>query len=312
MFLLRGVVIATGVFGMVYVVLSAVVVALGRWAWFLRAIRRAGGGRLLFAVRTLPLWSAVAFVAGLTVPAYLYLEPRAREEAIGALALSAAALAAAVLISGAYRVNAALLQALCFRREYARRSRPHTTVSGHQVYEFRDAQPAVLVIGILRPMVLVSSGAMAMLDADELDAAVRHELSHVAHGDNLKKLLLAFCGFPLLRPLEGEWQGQVEMEADATAALDQARALDLASALVKMARVPATGPAPRLSLALVSGPDNARAIQKRVARLVDYSGIRPKPHRAMYWLVLVAGIALAIDYASLLAHAHELSELFIR
>lgn len=310
MFWLRGLVIAAGVFATVYVGVSAAVAALSRASRCRRAMRRIGGGSLLFGARMSPLWAAAAVVALLTVPSYFYLEPRNRDEGIGAAALFAAALAAVILVSGAWRTAVALVRAARFRKDYLRRSQRTTTAAGQEIYRFPDERPAVLVAGILRPTVLVSSGASAMLDAAELSAAVRHELAHVQHGDNLKKLLLRCCGFPLLGSLEAEWQGQVEIDADAAAASDQRQALDLASALVKMARAPAWKAAPHLSVALVSGPEHS--IRERVERLVDHAA-PPRRHRwAMYSVLFLGGTTLAIHYAALLAAAHELSELFIR
>src|SRR3954470_19700728 len=99
MFFLRGAIIALAVFGILYIGASATIAALVRWVP-LRRWNRAGA---LFVLRTLPLWAAAVVVLLLTVPSFLYLEPRENAEPVGMFAWLAAAAAAVLFATGLVR-----------------------------------------------------------------------------------------------------------------------------------------------------------------------------------------------------------------
>src|SRR3954470_24761703 len=156
MFFLRGVIIALAVFGILYIGGAGAIAALVRWLP-LRRWNRAGA---LFLLRTLPLWAAAVVVLLLTVPSFVYLEPRENAEPVGTFAWLAAVLAAGVFAAGALRAVDAALKAGRFRRRFLEGSEPIATASGLRAYVFTSDEPVLLVTGLLHPTVLVSSAAV--------------------------------------------------------------------------------------------------------------------------------------------------------
>ena len=74
--------------------------------------------------------------------------------------------------------------------------------------------PAMTAAGIVRPRILLSSAAEFVLNTNELQTALNHEVAHVRRRDNLKKLLLRFVAFPGMNGLETAWLEATEMAAD--------------------------------------------------------------------------------------------------
>jgi hypothetical protein len=102
-----------------------------------------------------------------------------------------------------------------------------------------DPVPRAFCVGLLRPKVYLTSGAIAALDAAERDAVIAHERAHARRRDPLRLLLtratadaLFFC--PGARQLAERTSDLAELDADASA--DQ-RAL--ASAMLRLDSVSA-------------------------------------------------------------------------
>lgn len=308
MFLLRGAVISLEVFFLSYVLLSAAVVIL--WRLLGQTCRRSSAP-ILFWTRMLPLLGATTAVACFILPSFLYLEPHAAEESIGAIALLFALCGALLLAAGcggamwAWRKTSQLVVP-CLQQ--ARRLGAR---DGIAAYEFASAVPAVLVTGIWRPKLLLSKRALELLDDDEMHAAIRHEAAHVRRRDNLKKLALRFCRFPGLNSLEREWLGAAEMTADDDAAGEQSSALELASALLKMARGPAQPVIPELGMTLI--PERGAAVAVRIERLLNWEPSPPPRSRHYPWALLLGSVvAVAMHYAWVLVRVHEFTEFLVR
>ncbi|MGD8815771.1 MAG: hypothetical protein PVJ51_01205, partial [Acidobacteriota bacterium] len=98
-------------------------------------------------------------------------------------------------------------------------------------------------------------------------AILQHEAAHLENRDNLKRLLMfsaphLLAGVMLSRSLERGWQQAAEEVADDRAGAP--RALDLAAALIKVARLAQGCPAPPATVAaFCQGGD----IDRRVRRL---------------------------------------------
>ena len=175
--------------------------------------------------------------------------------------------------------------------------------------------PAMMATGILRRRVLLSSTAESVLTAGELRTALSHEMEHVRRWDNLSKLLLRLVAFPGLRGLETAWLEACEMAADEAAVTNTVEALDLAAALIKLARFNPLEPALDLTAAIVHGP--ASLMNARVERLLAWSeSLRMQPERCSVWYgpsVALATVAmLAITYTQLLVHLHTATEWLVR
>jgi len=145
--------------------------------------------------------------------------------------------------------------------------------------------------------------------------AIRHEMAHVRGRDNLKKMVLRFYAFPFFSSLEREWLMAVEMAADDAAVTDERTALDLASALIKIARASAGTMAPELAMSLV--PEKGARLSVRIQRLLSWQ--RPvsarRPYLNLRKIVALGGLAavlIALNYSWVLAQMHEFTELLVR
>lgn len=124
-----------------------------------------------------------------------------------------------------------------------------------------SATPFCFTSGWLRPRVLVSTGFIALLDPEELEAALQHEHYHVIHRDPLKILLSrsltrAFWLFPILRDLTERYLVDKELAADQFAVARCRDRWSLASALVKLLR--AGAPAQPPAIAAFTGTNQLR------------------------------------------------------
>jgi Zn-dependent protease with chaperone function len=180
--------------------------------------------------------------------------------------------------------------------------------------------PTMTAAGIVRPKVLLSATAESVLTANELQAALNHEVAHVRRCDNLKKLLLRFVAFPGMAGLEDAWLKVTEMAADDAAVSNTSEALDLAAALIKLSRLRPVElgfveARAGLTTALVHG--SASVVNARVERLLAWSDERlASPNRFFPWYGLGAAAAtvavFAFTYSQLLAHVHRATEWLVR
>lgn len=102
------------------------------------------------------------------------------------------------------------------------------------VREIVADEPLIFVAGSFRPIIYVSSGALARLSDAELSAALAHERAHARYGDQILMSALLFCTdlVPLnVDPLTELYRDAREFAAD-HAAIATADPLDLASAIL--------------------------------------------------------------------------------
>jgi Zn-dependent protease with chaperone function len=171
--------------------------------------------------------------------------------------------------------------------------------------------PALLLVGIRRPKVMVSDMAAVVLSGDELQAAVRHEFGHMRSWDNLKKVLIGATPFPGMRGLESAWREAAELAADDAAVANRQDALNLAAALIKLSRSSKQWSEPALASGLVSG---SCSIRLRVGRLLEWRAADRRLQRAWPWtlLVLIPMIAgMVSNYGAMLVLTHRLTELLV-
>lgn len=233
---------------------------------------------LLFALRAAPAALALVAVATLLAPAYFIHEPAGTEEEVSFKLAALAALAAFGLMLAAWRAAASYAATRKVRRALMRRAEP-LDLRGVSVPAFRVEHqlPLVAVVGVFRPRMFVASRLFDALGADEIAAAVSHELGHVLACDNLKRTLMRACRDALLvapwsRQLERAWSAEAESAADEFAARagGRAQAISLASALVKIARLmPDTGLAAMPGVALLV--DGEANVAERVDRLLAFA-----------------------------------------
>ena len=267
-------------------------------AWMAARIvetRERPGAGLLIAIRLMPAASAIFFTSVLFLPAHWVYEPSGSDEMFGTAMSLVAVLGAALVTRGGWRALRALSQDL----QLASLTRKSATPLAAGAYEVRGVH-GVSLAGVLQPRILVGTAAAEALTAAELDVAIAHERAHQRSRDNLKRFLMhcapdLFGWSAAARRIEARWQAESEREADARAVRgDERRAVVLASALVKVARLTrrpgAIGPSPAWSAFHVPTLLEARVTRLVSGRLDAARGFQP-PWRA------VAAAALAIPAA---------------
>jgi Zn-dependent protease with chaperone function len=137
-----------------------------------------------------------------------------------------------------------------------------------------DPRPAAYCVAGPPAAIVVTSGALAVLDQPQLEAVLAHEGAHLAHGHHVlatvtRGLAAAFPGIPLFTRGAAEVARLTEMAADDTAARTSGRTA-LAAALVAIATGAAWSSAafssPGIPLGAMAAA--ARAVPDRVERLL--------------------------------------------
>src|SRR5262245_12331913 len=165
------------------------------------------------------------------------------------------------------------------------------------------------------------------LTSEEMAAAIAHECGHLAARDNLKRAALRACRdalaiLPCGARLDRAWAEASEVAADEHAARgERAVALDLASALIKIARLVPEGVKPTMPASALLIGDGADGISQRVRRLACMgaldnvsSGGRVFDSKVWPWAcfaaILTSAILLATSPSALLA-AHKVIEIAV-
>jgi Zn-dependent protease with chaperone function len=278
-----------------------------RWPAALRA-------RVLFLLRIGPALSAIFFVALFFVPSYLAYEPRVTTEGVS---LKLAALAAASLIG----LTLAILRAIASWRATARltadwllHAEP-VCIAGLNIpaFCFEHAFPIIAIVGVIRPKLFIARRVLNSLTEDEIAAAIAHECGHLAARDNLKRGSLRACRDALLiipcgRALDCAWSEASECAADEYAAREGRKmALDLASALVKIARMIPCGVRPTMPAGVfLIGDDEGSSLKSRVRRLIELAAQynpRLQPKLSLTSLIwIIAGFV--VISSAVLANTH--------
>jgi Peptidase family M48 len=235
---------------------------------------------VLCLLRTLPVVGGVAIVALLFAPAYLTHEPRDSHEEI-TLNLAIVALFSALgvilaVVRGIVSWRATARLTADWLRNAERISLPGITMPA---FRMEHQFPVVAIVGTFRPQLFIANQIFQSLTGAELSAALAHEVGHVIARDNLKRGLIRACRDTLLiipcgRSLDNAWKEASEGAADEYAARrDRMVGLDLASALVKIARLVPFGSKPTLPAGayFVNGEDPS-GFKVRVRNLVKLAG----------------------------------------
>jgi peptidase M48-like protein len=167
-----------------------------------------------------------------------------------------------------------------------------------------DPRPAAYCVAGHPAAIVLTSGALEVLDASQLGAVLAHERAHLAHGDHrlhtiTQGLAAAFPGVPLFSRGTGEVARLTEMSADDSAARCSGRTA-VATALLALATgqaVPgALLPGPAVPGPAVAAPvlpraglaASAHAVPARIDRLL-------RPPRPATTVAVTAALALALS-----------------
>jgi len=99
--------------------------------------------------------------------------------------------------------------------------------------------PLSFAVHVKRPTVVMSEKLLTLLNKDEIEAVMAHELAHIKNSDtSLKSLVTAYKTVlpfdPMIRIVEAAFHREREMVADETAARVTRKPLALAMALIKI------------------------------------------------------------------------------
>jgi len=308
MFVARGLLVSLAFFAAVYCPLSLLVLLAWRGVKHIGHATAGSNANLWFGLRILPFTVSAAITVFFTFPSFWLLERRALDEDTGTFALALCSLI--ILGAGLFRVFK--LQARTTRTVRQWLLAP-TIAEGADsvVLSASHGAPALIVVGVRRPRVMVSDRASNVLSEDELRVALRHELGHVRSRDNLKKVLISATPFPGMGDIERAWQEAGELAADEAAVGNRREALDLASALIKLSRYSKPWPEPLSAIGLVSA---SCSIDSRVRRLLQWRAPERRGEHARHWILLVLFIVILVvgsNYGATLMLTHRLTEVLV-
>jgi Zn-dependent protease with chaperone function len=243
----------------------------------LRNISARARAEILFAMRVGPAALAAICVGFLLVPAYVGYEPYGTTEVVSRKLAGLALLSAAGLAFAWWRTCRSWLATRALLREWLSEAQ-QISLDGADIraYRLQHAFPIIAVVGTLRPRLFLAEQVLETLTEEELTAAIAHEHGHLAARDNLKRSVLHACRnalmiFPFGRSLDRAWAEAAESAADEHAArANPERALNLASALVKIARMVPVGASANVPLAAyLVGAEQTHGVKDRVKRLIE-------------------------------------------
>ncbi|HEY3382497.1 MAG TPA: M48 family metalloprotease [Vicinamibacterales bacterium] len=240
-------------FGAVNIGLSGLIAFLG-WSGQRGAIpsHLASTPRALLVLRLLPGMASLWFILLVFLPAQWRFEPEGVEETAGVCLMVLAAAGAAILATTAGRALRDLRATRQMEHSWRAagcdetRQPPVDRFPG-SFHWLTDPAPVLALVGIRRPRLFLSRSLVDALTPDELAVGLSHELAHRESRDNVKRALVSCCPDLLRwttggRHIEQRWRAAMEFAADARAAAgDPRRALSLASALLKVARLTPPG-----------------------------------------------------------------------
>jgi len=262
------------------------------WRGLARCARRwsaATRAQVIFTLRVFPAMAALISVAAFLIPAYAAHEPRHTAEVVGAKLAALASVSAIGIALAAWRGMAAWLATQRLTADWLRHAEP-IQVDGMAIpsYRIRHSFPVIAVVGVIRPKLFVAGHVFDSLSGEEISAVVAHEGGHLAARDNLRRGVIRACRdvltiVPCGQRLDRAWAEASESAADEHGASAGASvALDLAAALIKIARLVPEGARPTMPAGALLIGDDPGSIGWRVHRLTQLAaaGDRPQERRA--------------------------------
>jgi Zn-dependent protease with chaperone function len=266
---------------------------------------------ILFRLRLLPI--SIALLATIQgVASFVMFEPRGEAETFGRVLVGLALMAVGLLVVGTARLIATAVATRRALRRWMATAEP-IVLAGITVpaYAIDSVFPVVAVVGIIRPRLIIARTVIATCTAEELRAILSHEGRHLSRRDNLRRAVLVWLPdvlslLPAGRRLIATWHDAAEAVADDGASdLGPAGRVDLASALLRVARLAPAG-SPIVSLpasALYRGED----IGDRVRRLLEPPS-PPVASRLSGWRRTAMSTGLICGGAMALHAMHEIVE----
>jgi Zn-dependent protease with chaperone function len=279
--------------------------------------------RLLLALRILPPAAAVVFAFGLLLPSYLLYEPRGTGETVTWQLAVISLLSAAAIVLSVWRWLTGWRATRRLTLDWLSQAEP---VKFENVmipaYRIEHRFPVIAVAGVFRQRLFVAGCIFRTLNRGEIAAAIAHETAHLTSHDNLKRSLLRICRDALLalpcgRLIDRDWAEASELAADEHAAGAGAETtLNLASALVKIARLAPVELRPAMPAGASQIGSDASSISLRVRRLARLAESPRQPAKETVLrftplALFVAVFFLAMD-SGVLAMVHHVTEYVVR
>jgi Zn-dependent protease with chaperone function len=307
----------------------ATAIATGLWHLFKKRLLRCSArtrAELLFVMRLGPPVIAIIWVAAFMIPSYIAHEPYSTDEFVSKKLGGIAAISAIGVVCAIWRGMRSWLATRSLLRKWLANATP-IEIKDLDVpaFQLKHTFPIVAVVGTFRPRLFIAEHVLETLSEEELVAAIAHEYGHMAAKDNLKRSMLrtsraALLIIPCGRSLDRAWSEASESAADEHAAeQSSAVALNLASALVRVARMIPAEPLPVMpSSTFLVGGEETRGVKARVRRLVELSSTDPSLlvssaplFRFMPWLFLVLIVTIGVTIESrpqVLTSVHDFIE----
>jgi Zn-dependent protease with chaperone function len=233
--------------------------------------------QVIFGLRIQPIAGTFIFITAFLLPSYFLFEPHSSDEVVSAKLALLALISAVGIGTALRRVLKTMRVTRRLTADWLSGAETFTLPNvSLPVYIINHPFPVFAIIGTLRPRIFIARQVLETLDESEIAASITHEFGHLAARDNFKRLLLRICRDLLIisygEKLDRAWAENVEAAADEYAARAGGKqtALNLASALVKIARLaPAdSNPALPASAFLIEGR-SCCDVTWRVRRLLE-------------------------------------------
>ena len=229
--------------------------------------------RLVLSLRLFPTVAGLVASLGLTLPAFLLMEPRTGGERPGAIFWLLALAGLAIACRAAWRLVSTVVMTERVVRVWSRSAKP-VSLDGVEcpVYRIEAAAPIVALAGARHPRLYIASSVLEGCGPDLVAAMAAHEVGHWNSGDNVKRLMFEGAADPLPlfasgRRMMEEWESACEESADDDAIAHGARPEDLAESLVRVARLASRHAIPHAAVAAAFY--RGEAFERRVRRLLS-------------------------------------------
>jgi len=230
--------------------------------------------QMILALRVFPLILTIILVFAFVIPSYWLFEPEVHDEKVTLKLAIPALLSLAGIGVAIYRIFGTWWQTRRLVKDWRKNSEPMTLENfSLPVFRLRHHFPVIAVVGVFRPQLFIAESVFSSLSKEELAAAIEHECGHLAAHDNFKRVLMRLCRdllvFPMGKPLERAWAENSESAADEYAAqIHRETALNLASALIKVAKIVPQNSSPAMPSGAFLIEKSAANITERVQRLI--------------------------------------------
>jgi Zn-dependent protease with chaperone function len=304
----------------------ASLLAAGCWRlldWPLRNSAARTRAEILFALRVSPPVLALISVGLFLIPSYIGYEPYSTSEVVSTKLAVLAMVSAVGVAFASWRGFRSWFATRSLLREWlATAEKIQLDGISTPTFRIRHPFPIIAVVGTIKPRLFVAEQVVQTLSEEEMKAAIAHECGHLAARDNLKRSLLRACRDALMivpcgRSIDRAWSENAEAAADEHAAdRGSAVALNLASALIEIARMVPAGARPSMPAGAFILGDETHGVMGRVNRLVALAGAgQPQPKIIFIsWaeriglFLLLTGLTLTLTNTHALASLHVAME----